>query len=291
MKAISTCFSSIAGYLAIACCLFVATGCELMDLVKPEANYLNDPSEGYKLWKDLYFSKQKDITLDLYQPLTQTDNPAEVVILLHGGGWTSGDKVFLKPTLDALTKSRKNLAIANVNYRVSGDAHGLLPLQLEDIQSAIQFLRTHAATYKLRTDNYRMAGFSAGGHIALTHAYLSKETCISTVIGFSAPTELCMKELMTSGLWPRVEKLTGRKYTDSIDVFKRASPFHLASGRSPRTMLIYGVNDTLVSPIHGELLSRKLKLLRVPTTFKVYAGEDHEITPHKAASCILDSYN
>lgn len=261
-----------------------------MDLVKPEVNYLNDPSEGYKLWKDLYFSKQKDITLDLYQPLSQTENPAEVVLLLHGGGWTSGDKLFLKPTLDALIKSKKNLAIANMNYRVSGDANSLLSLQLEDIQAAIQFLQTHADTYKIRKDNYRVAGFSAGGHIALTHAYLSRETCINTVIGFSAPTELCMKELMTSALWPRVEKLTGKKYTDSTDVFKLASPFYLASGRSPRTMLIYGVNDTLVSPKHGELLSRKLKLLRVPTSYKVYAGEDHEITPFKAASCILDSY-
>jgi acetyl esterase/lipase len=269
---------------------FILQGCQILDVIQPEANYINEPNEGYKLWKDVIFSNQKEVRLDLYQPLSKSDHPAEVVILLHGGGWTSGDKFFLKPTLDHLMKAKKNLAIVNMNYRVSSDASNLLSVQLEDIQMAIEFLQKNADTYKIRKNNYRLAGFSAGGHIALTHAYMTKETCIKTVIGFSAPTELCIKEMLTKSLWPRVETLTGKKYSDSTDVFKLASPFYLATARSPRTVLIYGVNDTLVSPRQGELLAQKLTLLRVPTSFKVYAGENHEITPWKAASCILESY-
>ncbi len=170
--------------------LSLMSGCQLWDQVKPESNYINDPVVDFDFHKDLVFGSNEKVKLDLYTPVSLNGNPAEVVILLHGGGWISGDKSFLKPTVDMLLKQGKNLAIVNMNYRVDSRAGDLLSLQLADLQNVINFLNENAEKYNLRKDNYRIVGFSAGGHIALTYAYRTTETAIKTVVAISAPTEL-----------------------------------------------------------------------------------------------------
>lgn len=273
------------------CSSLLLAGCQWLDQIGPEPSFLNDRISGYKLHQDLVFGPDKSLTLDLYQPLSIDKNPAEVVILLHGGAWISGDKTFLYPTVELLLNKNKNLAIVNMNYQVTPkDSSTLLARQLNDIDTAIKFLISHADTFNLRKNNYRLAGLSAGGHLALTYAYSTKETSLHTVIGFSAPTELSINSLMDRSLWINVEKLLGKKYGDSTDVFKNASPFHLASFRSPRTMLVYGLRDNLVSPRQGEMLEKKLRLLNVPRRFDVFAQETHETTPQTAANQIMVSF-
>lgn len=270
--------------------LSLLSGCELWDKVKPENNYINDPVVDFDYYKDLVFSSNDKVKLDLYTPVSLNGHPAEVVILLHGGGWISGDKSFLKPTVDMLLREGKNLAIVNMNYRVDSRAGDLLSLQLADLQNVMNFLRDNAEKYNLRQDNYRIVGFSAGGHIALTYAYRTTETAIKTVVAISAPTELTVKELLDKSLWPNVEILIGKKYGDSTDVFKNASPFHLASFRSPKTILVYGLKDVLVSSQQGELLARKLSLMNVSCKFNVLPGETHELSADKASRFILEAY-
>ena len=266
------------------------SGCQFWDQVKPESNYIDDPVVDYDYYKDLAFGSNDKVKLDIYKPVSLNGHVAEVVILLHGGGWTSGDKSFLKPTVDMLLKQGKNLAIVNMNYRLESTGGDLLSLQLADLQNVIRFLITNADKYNIRTDNYRIVGFSAGGHIALTYAYRTTETTIKSVVAISAPTELSIKELLDKSLWPKVEILIGKKYGDSTDLFKKASPFHLASFNSPRTLLIYGQKDVLVSSQQGELLARKLKLMHVPCKFHVLSGETHELSATSSAEFILDSY-
>ncbi|WP_373331145.1 alpha/beta hydrolase fold domain-containing protein [Salmonirosea aquatica] len=266
------------------------SGCQVWDQVKPESNYINDTVVDYDFYKDVVYGNNDKVKLDLYQPISLNGHAAEVVILLHGGGWTSGDKSFLKPTVDRLLKEGKNLAIVNMNYRVDSRAGDLLSLQLADLQNAVHFLSDNAEKYNLRKDNYRIVGFSAGGHIALTYAYRTTETNIGTVVAISAPTELSVKEMLDKSLWPNVEILLGKKYGDSIDVFKKASPFHLVSFGSPKTLLVYGQGDVLVSSQQGELLAQKLRLMHVPCKFEVIPGETHELSAEKASQYILDSY-
>jgi acetyl esterase/lipase len=270
--------------------LSLMSGCQFWDQVKPESNYINDPVVDFDFYKDLVFGSNDKVKLDLYKPVSLNGNPAEVVILLHGGGWISGDKSFLKPTVDLLLKQAKNLAIVNMNYRVDSRAGDLLSLQLADLQNVINFLNENAEKYNLRKDNYRVVGFSAGGHIALTYAYRTTETAIKTVVAISAPTELTIKESLDKSLWTNVEILIGKKYGDSIDVFRNASPFYLATFRSPTTVLVYGQKDVLVSSQQGELLAQKLSLMHVRCRFDVLPGETHELSADKSAQYILESY-
>lgn len=230
--------------------------------------------------------------MDIHTPQTLEGNPAEVIILLHGGGWTTGEKGYLKPTVDILIGQRKNLAIINMDYHIKAESKNknLLTTQQEDLAQAFDFLRKNAEKYNIRKDNFRIFGISAGAHIALMYAYSSGDAGIAAVVAASAPTDLAIKEMLDRSLWSRVEELTGKKYGKEENIFKEDSPLYVASARSPKTYLIYGLRDSLVSPIQGKVLADKLKLLNVPTLLAVLNDEDHNLSPQRAASYILKSY-
>lgn len=271
--------------------LLLLSSCQVFNDVKPEQGFINDPISGYLEKREISIGKGGPVQFDLHQPLSLKGNPSEVVILLHGGGWTIGDKSFLKPTVDMVMNQKKNLAIVNMNYRLSNTDSTLLSLQLADVDMVIKHLIANADNYKIRKDKFRLAGFSAGGHIALTYAYTTKETAISSVIGISAPTELTIKELLNKGLWPNIEKLTGASYdTTDKDVFKKASPFYLASFRSPKTSLLYGQRDDLISTEQGKLLANKLDLLRVVNSLQILPQEGHEVSSKVATQAIMEAY-
>ncbi|HEV7349061.1 alpha/beta hydrolase [Telluribacter sp.] len=265
-----------------------STGCQDLGLMAPDTSSINDPIIDHVELKNVSYGKEPLQKFDLYLPLSLEKNPAEVVVLLHGGGWVSGDKSHLIPTVDLLKKTKKNLAIVNLNYRIASDVGKLLPAQLADIQSAVQFLVKNSEKYNIKKKDYVIAGVSAGGHLALTHAYRdNQEQVVQAVVAASAPTELCIKELIDKSLQPNVQYLVGAEYEKPYDNFINASPYYLASFRSPRTILLYGEKDELVPWQHGLLLQKKLKALKVQHTYILYPGEPHFITPEKVTRNII----
>lgn len=102
---------------------------------------------------------QQPQLLDLYMPANASD-PAPVVIWVHGGAWRSGSRSRV-PITHLL---EHGLAIASVDYRLSGDAP--FPAQVHDINHAIEYLHLHAKALGLDPERFAIAGSSAGGHLA-----------------------------------------------------------------------------------------------------------------------------
>ena len=100
-----------------------------------------------------------DLSLDLYRPARPGPHP--VVIVVHGGGWERGDRRMERPL--AMQLAARGLAAAPVSYRL-GPA-GRFPNALFDLQSAVRWLRAHAATYDLDPARVGAVGGSAGGHL------------------------------------------------------------------------------------------------------------------------------
>ena len=79
------------------------------------------------------------------------DGPRPLLVYIHGGGWTGGDKkqdtARYQPFLD------KGISCAAINYRLSGEAP--LPAPVHDAARAIQFLRTKAAEWNIDTEAHR----------------------------------------------------------------------------------------------------------------------------------------
>jgi len=100
------------------------------------------------------------LLLDAFYLKSDKANPA--VILLHGGGWKSGDKSHMEPL--AVEIASKGYSCFTVEYRLSPEAK--YPAAIFDVKSAIQFIKTNAAKFNVDTSRVAVLGCSSGGQMA-----------------------------------------------------------------------------------------------------------------------------
>ena len=94
--------------------------------------------------------------LDFWQ--APGDGPHPLVVYIHGGGWTGGDK-FLAGNPERVWLA-KGISYAAINYRLTTEAP--LPAPVHDAARAIQFLRTKADAWRIHPRRIGLTGGSAG---------------------------------------------------------------------------------------------------------------------------------
>ena len=134
----------------------------------------------------------QDIALDVCTPDNSGDHP--VAILVHGGGWGSGDKsgadkpnsgADISPWFDAFTEA--GFTWFSINYRLAPASRW--PACLEDTIDAIDWVQHHAADYGGDPQRIVIVGHSAGGQLAVLAALrLPDPTGLQGVIGCAAVT-------------------------------------------------------------------------------------------------------
>ncbi|MGN0967955.1 MAG: alpha/beta hydrolase fold domain-containing protein [Oscillospiraceae bacterium] len=132
--------------------------------MKPNHN-LSDEflNSGYRKYFDLaYGNVSNDQKLDLWLPDEPASGPYPVILYFHGGGFRGGAKREnqSEPALRAL---ERGYAVADVDYRKSGEA--IFPAMLQDAKAAVRFLRANAAQYDLDGARFAAWGASCGGWI------------------------------------------------------------------------------------------------------------------------------
>lgn len=115
--------------------------------------------------------------MDIYLPPNASSSKKQpLLVMIHGGGYSSGDKMAWQN--EAYTYSRAGYICASLNYRLTqngGNQNPQLRLYavqcaLEDIQNAIRFLKKNANTYFIDTTRIAVFGGSAGGGLSLINA-------------------------------------------------------------------------------------------------------------------------
>ncbi len=131
------------------------------------------------------------LLLDAWVPPGPGPHPA--VILVHGGGWTTGDKsgngrgAFMVPLHAPL--QRAGFAWFSINYRLAPKHR--FPACVEDVETAIRWVKAHAAEFRVDPRRVALSGESAGGHlVALAAVRADASTRLAAVIPFYAPLEL-----------------------------------------------------------------------------------------------------
>ena len=111
--------------------------------------------------RELAYGADPKQRLDLLVPATTQRAP--LLLFVHGGGWSIGDKR-TGAGVKAAHFTARGWAFASVNYRLVPSA--TVEQQAADIASAIAFARIHAAEQGLDPDRIVLMGHSAGAHLA-----------------------------------------------------------------------------------------------------------------------------
>jgi PelA/Pel-15E family pectate lyase len=114
--------------------------------------------------KNIVFEQigERKLALDAFLPSKKDNKPRVAVLIIHGGGWRTGNRTQHHALATRLAAS--GYACFTPEYRLSTEA--LYPAAVHDLKAAIRWLRANAATYNLDTNKIAVAGFSAGGQLA-----------------------------------------------------------------------------------------------------------------------------
>lgn len=103
----------------------------------------------------------RNLELDLFWPRSFGDSPRPAIVLVHGGGWKSGDRSRFKAFAQDL--ARRGFVTAAIDYRLAGEAP--FPAAVQDVLASIRWLRTNAERYRIDSQRIAAVGGSAGGHL------------------------------------------------------------------------------------------------------------------------------
>lgn len=220
-------------------------------------------------------AKQK---MDIYLPANRSTTSTKVLVLIHGGGWTSGDKADFNLTfIDTLKKRLPDYAIFNINYRLASFPSNLFPVQEQDTKAAVDFIYSNRASY-LISDKYVMMGASAGGHLALLHAYkYTTPVKVKAVVDFFGPTDMVDLYNNPGTVSPlAIAALMSGTPATNPTLYQQSSPLVNVSATTPPTIIIQGGMDPLVNATRqSQALATKLSSFLVPNQYVFYPTGGH----------------
>lgn len=251
--------------------LIVTVSCATNDESGIDSN--TDPLEYYQEL-NISYGSDSDQVFDLYLPANRTED-TKVMILIHGGGWTSGDKADMNSFKDYILDNIPNRAVVNINYRLADGTTQAYPMQINDITTIVNYLKIRQSEYVISND-LGFIGASAGAHLSLLWSYAfdsnNQTKMVCSIVGptnFTDPayldnTDLVLQEIIdTFGIDATTEFL------------EEVSPYHQITATAPPTILFYGGQDPLIPTTQGTAMRDKLVELGVIHQFTLYPNAGH----------------
>lgn len=226
---------------------------------------------------DIEYGKAGDVSLRLDASVPEGNGPFPIAILVHGGGWSRGDKQDEISALFAPLTAAK-FTWFSINYRLA-PAHRY-PACLEDVETAIRWVKMHATEYKGDPHRIALIGYSAGGHLTgLAAAHASAETRVQAVVGLAPPTDLVLDTLRRDSLSVSLKNLLNHEVVNEevLEILWNLSPINHLSKELPPFLLIHGTQDKSVPFTQSLHLQARLKACGVPCDLIAIENAPHAI--------------
>jgi len=212
-----------------------------------------------------------ELRLDLYRPAG--DGPFPAVLVVHGGGWDTGDRSMERPFAKRL--AGEGFVVVPVGYRL-GPA-GQFPNALHDLKAAVRWLRAHADELAIDPEAIGAVGGSAGGHlVALLGAtndiarfegdgsHPDVSSAVQAVVDIDGLVDFTDPELLeqqrTKPSAPT--RFLGGTFEEKPEVWRDASPLTHVGLRSVPTLFINSTGPAPILPGREEM-SRRLRMMGI----------------------------
>ncbi|MBE5807441.1 MAG: alpha/beta hydrolase [Clostridiales bacterium] len=215
-----------------------------------------------------------------------------LVVFVQGSSWTKPNQYWEIPQLSRL--ARRGFVVATVTHRSCFEAKA--PAFLQDVKSAIRFLKANADEYGVDPERVCIWGTSSGGNAALLVGMTADDpafendvcpgvsTKVQAVVDCFGPTDLMrMVEVQYAGV-PATDdsifvRLGGAKTADGMrDTLTQVSPICYAEpGRDfPPMLLLHGDNDPVVLYSDTERFYKRMEDLGYDVDLVRVMGAEHE---------------
>lgn len=219
-----------------------------------------------------------DLKLDIHRPADDATHPA--VIYVHGGGWSSGDKA-ADFGFNSFTDA--GLVVVSINYRLAPDHRW--PACREDVSSAIQWVKDHAAEHGIDPNRLAIMGYSAGGHLAMDAA--TRETGIRAAVAIAAPTDLVIDNYRRQGPSTSMQNLFKLPAAmegmtlEAATILYDNSPINHITANHPPTLLVAGDADKTVPHSLSEHYKARLEAVGVRCELLTMPGAGHRLREYR----------
>jgi acetyl esterase/lipase len=160
-----------------------------------------------------------ELSATIYRPKAST-KPLPVLIDVHGGAWSSGDRTGDKLYCTELAKS--GLLVVSIDFRQAPAYQH--PAGSADVAAAVRFVRANAKALNADATHIGLIGSSSGGHLALLEAVRPdapqhKGTPVSDLNGgFAAHDELSAKVDYVVAMWPVSDPAARYRYAQRAKI-------------------------------------------------------------------------
>jgi acetyl esterase/lipase len=163
--------------------------------------------------------------------------------------------------------------------------------QLFDVKAAIRWLRANSAHCRLDPQRIGVAGYSAGGHLALLAGLTGPEdnlegndgsrdfsSRVQAVVNISGVVDMVFT-YQTTNKKEVIRMLMGGTPEEVPEMYKAASPLTYVSPDDPPVVTIHGDQDQLVRFEQARVLDARMKEVGVPHTLVIFEGQGHVFVP------------
>lgn len=208
-----------------------------------------------------YLGDDRAEKADLYLPAYAKQNERfPAVLIIHGGGWSSGDKRAAREINIGTTLAQNGYVGMSINYLLANAEHPgpTWPQNLHDCKTAVRWLRANAERLRINPDRIGVIGGSAGGHLAamvgLTGADLDPP-------GEGSTRVQCAVDLYGPVLWFENRDISMFRKTraEAPELYKQADPRTHIDKDDPPLLILHGTADKTVPVADSEALAAAMK--------------------------------
>ncbi len=202
------------------------------------------------------------LALDIYQPPESSTQPDlhPAIVTIYGGAWRHGEPA--ATARFSAYMAAQGYTVVAIDYRHTPEYR--FPTQLEDVQTALDWVGDRASDYRIDPNRIALVGWSAGAHLAMLAAYQTVGLPIRAVVNYYGPVNLAAgyydppvpDPIDTRAV---LEAFLGGSPKQLTELYQQASPIFSVRPDLPPTLLIYGQRDHVVKPSYGQQLYEQLQ--------------------------------
>ena len=246
--------------------------------------------EEVEVLKDISYDAEhgKRGLLDVYRQRGADLRNAPVLLHVHGGAWSIGDKEHQGIPL-MLHMAARGWVCVTINYRLS--PRDAFPAHLVDVKRAIAWIRREGAAYGADPDFVAVTGGSAGGHLAALAAltpndpeyqpgFEDVDTTLQAAVphygvyDFAGATGTRRAEQLRDLFLAR--RVLFKDPGSELDAFERASPLLRVNAEAPPFFVVHGTHDSLVDVDQARQFVEALRgVSQQPVAYAELPGTQH----------------